>query len=369
MYIQEDQLHTVLSPKKGCQRGLEQYIVGQHNGDKQIYMGGKKPGFRFMNNPIYRVGKEGDPSPNEGYSSREQWQPKILTESALHSLYPPIDSGSVYLTEKPWDMRWYYQRDNIPNVQYAEDTIYDNATDMAAYNEIAERRRLGEKLNSWNNRGSVIYDEQNISSERAENDVYNNQRVFTDVSEDKLKGVALQSGTAPLIPTTPPVYSGVRTDVAASQPTPLPTDVVLPVAQHIPNVTSLNRHIRTMGRPQFKDGDPNPAVIPFIDEEKGGMDAPRRVENFMHPHTMNRKPSRYFEDGISPLGYPQPSEYATMGFNENEYNIYPKPLINLSLTREYYGGNDVDNTYYHSIIGFVILAILIGVIYMTVRKK
>src|SRR5579863_1302252 len=117
MFIQPHQLHEILSPKRGCQRGLEEYIVAQHRGDRQVYTGDEKPGYAFMNNPVYRVGKEGDPSPGT-WSSRTYPGPPPnlkLSDSALHLLYPTIDSGSVFLSEQPWSSKWYSNMTNISN--------------------------------------------------------------------------------------------------------------------------------------------------------------------------------------------------------------------------------------------------------------
>src|SRR5215469_14349076 len=118
MWIQLHQFHEVFSPKKACQRGLEEYITRQEIGDKQIYNPSYNEfnqSYLFFNNPIYRVGSEGDPAPG-GLSSRAFAPDLKPTESALHLLYPQIDSGSVHLPEKPWDMRWQSSRINIPNV-------------------------------------------------------------------------------------------------------------------------------------------------------------------------------------------------------------------------------------------------------------
>lgn len=173
MFIQEHQLHEILSPKKGCQRGLEEYIVEQHWGDKQVFQGGdnRRPSYMYFNNPIYRVGVEGDPAPN-GISSRTI--PRLdsipnlqLNESALHLLHPTIDSGSVFLSEKPWDSKWYYGRENIENVFGDEEAVERDREQTSVFNDFVERKRTSQQIKNWMNRSLPIYDQQRINDEES----------------------------------------------------------------------------------------------------------------------------------------------------------------------------------------------------------
>lgn len=173
MFIQEHQLHEILSPKKGCQRGLEEYIVDQHWGDKQVFQGGdnRRPAYMYFNNPIYRVGAEGDPAPGS-LSSRSipQLDSNLdikLTDSALHTLYPTIDSGSVFLSEKPWDTRWYYGRDNIKNVFGDTEVVEADKELTNNFDDFVERKRTSTQIKNWMNRELPVYDQQRINDEES----------------------------------------------------------------------------------------------------------------------------------------------------------------------------------------------------------
>src|SRR5437870_4962349 len=106
MFITARHLHEIMSPKKGCQRGLEEYISEQHFGDQQRPQEGK-PSYMYLNNPVYRVGTEGDPAPRAVSSRQDPYYTNLKpNESMVHSLYPEIDSGSVFLSEEPWNLQW-----------------------------------------------------------------------------------------------------------------------------------------------------------------------------------------------------------------------------------------------------------------------
>ena len=193
MFIQEHQLHKILSPKKGCQRGLEEYIVEQHWGDKQVFQGGdnRRPSYMYFNNPIYRVGVEGDPAPN-GISSRSIPQldsiPNLkMNESALHLLHPTIDSGSVFLSEKPWDSNWYYGRENIENVFGDEEAVDRDTEQTSVFNDFVERKRTSHQIKNWMDRSLPIYDQQRINDEESPNGV----RERTLPSTSDMRGIPM----------------------------------------------------------------------------------------------------------------------------------------------------------------------------------
>lgn len=179
MFIQLHQLPEIISPKKGCQRGLEEYIVDQHWGDKKIYHEGgvsqqdvnvNDPSYVYLNNPIYRVGKEGDPAPGS-LSSRSIYQigdnqeGLTETESALHLLYPTIDSGIQFAYQKPWDMHWYYSRTNIPNMLGTSEQVAESQNRTRVYDDSVERKRASHMISDWMNRPLPIYDQQRVADE------------------------------------------------------------------------------------------------------------------------------------------------------------------------------------------------------------
>lgn len=275
MFIQPDKLYEIMSPKKGCQRGLEEYIVGQHWGDKKLYHpGGDYSGsphnsnnphsYMYLNNPIYRVGKEGDPAPGS-LSSRSVYQlgdyePGFSeTESALHLLYPTIDSGSEYLYEKPWDMQWYYSRTNIPNQFGTPQEVSDSDLKMREYDDSVERKRASEKISDWMNRPLPIYDQDRINDE------------------------ALPDG------------------VRQIELGPIRHDNSIPIVGNSPGKTQV------MGKNNSN------------------------VENYTTNLTgYNTVPSA----GIGAYGYPRPNAYATMGESKHRYDLFPGFIPGVNV--EYY---------------------------------
>lgn len=166
MRILAHQFHEIASPKKTNQRGLEEYITSQEQGDKQIYTG-KKAAYAFLNNPVYRVGIEGDPAP-QGLSSRlstfgalnSQLKP---SESALHLLHPTIESGNVFITEKNWDSEWHPSRQNIENVMSSEQDVLLHKSKMNNYNESVSTQISIQNENDRKNRPVPVYDKDGIS--------------------------------------------------------------------------------------------------------------------------------------------------------------------------------------------------------------
>lgn len=262
MFIQEDKLYEIMSPKKGCQRGLEEYIVNQHWGDKKMYhpsgseaanqQNPNNPAsYMYLNNPIYRVGKEGDPAPGS-LSSRSIYQlgdhqPGFSeTESTLHLLYPTIDSGSEFLYQKPWDMQWYYSRTNIPNQIAGPDEVQTSYLDMRSYDDSVEKRRVSQKISDWMNRPLPIYDQDRINDE---------------VLPDGIRQIELNT---------------IRQDSS------------IPIVGNTPGKTQVT------GTGKY-------------------------IENYTNLTGYNTSPSA----GIGAYGYPKPNAYATMGEDKHRYNVFP----------------------------------------------
>jgi hypothetical protein len=173
MLVQPDQISSIASPKKGCQRGLEQHITGAHFGDKQLAKGGTAS-YMYFNNPIYRVGVEGDPAPG-GLSSRSTFiHPSIrdtitLNDSPINLLYPQIDEKDIFISAKPWDQNWAYQRDTIPSDISSEDA----------------RESYNESMHDYNNEDTLqkIHNSQYRISVR-ELPVYDRSRIYNDQEPD-----------------------------------------------------------------------------------------------------------------------------------------------------------------------------------------
>lgn len=180
MFIQNDQLHEILSPKLGCQRGLEEYIVNVHDGDKQKQhprgslnpaKNGYEHDYGYINNPVYRVGIEGDPGP-ESYSSRHLQEHLEVNESALHLLTNTIDSGSVLQGPIHWNQNWAYDRGDIPNITILQDSDDDikgkiiNQQELTQlYDEKVDLRYLDYQIDGINTRYLPIYDRAHISND------------------------------------------------------------------------------------------------------------------------------------------------------------------------------------------------------------
>lgn len=166
MRILAHQFHEIASPKKANQRGLEEYITSQEKGDKQIY-NSKKPAYAFINNPVYRVGLEGDPAP-QGLSSRlptfgaTNFSLKP-SESALHLLHPTIESGNVFITQKNWDSEWHPSRQNIENVMSSEQDVLLHKSKMNNYNESVATQISIQNEYDRKNRPVPLYDKNGIS--------------------------------------------------------------------------------------------------------------------------------------------------------------------------------------------------------------
>lgn len=125
-------------PKKACHRGLEEYIVDQHYGDQQRSENGTM--YMYLNNPVYRVGIEGDPAPNS-VSSRKDSDPDFSV-SSLHNVHPVIDSGSVFLSNVPWNKNWSYTRQDIPHLTASDEIIEEKRTRRLEFNEMVSSKGL-----------------------------------------------------------------------------------------------------------------------------------------------------------------------------------------------------------------------------------
>lgn len=168
MYIDDRQFEYIKSPKRGCQRGLEPYIVRQHLGDKTVVNQSGKPGYMFMNNPIYRIGKEGDPAPGS-ISSRTINNPNLklnLNQSTLHLLYPRIDSGSVLLDQENWDQRWWYNRENVtPAFSITGKSLVKDEIASENYDDFADNVQERWDQHERRVRFIPIYDQARINDE------------------------------------------------------------------------------------------------------------------------------------------------------------------------------------------------------------
>ncbi len=192
MYATKEQLKTIKVPKFDCQRGLERYIVDQHYGDKTNYSG--KTSYLYFNNPIYRVGKEGDPGSNPLLTSRSLQKDLKPNESALHTVHPTIDSGSVFLSERPWSQDWGYDREDMPNVIENDADVLKNESSIIDYNSHVQAR-----------------DEANILWDRRSRDlpVYDNSKIWNDEEPDNVHNHLDHDPTispAPYIPGSPNSY-------------------------------------------------------------------------------------------------------------------------------------------------------------------
>lgn len=306
MFIQPDKLYEIMSPKKGCQRGLEEYIVGQHWGDKKLYHKGGNYGnsphnpnnphsYIYLNNPIYRVGKEGDPAPGS-LSSRSiyqlgDYQPGFSeTESALHLLYPTIDSGSEYLYEKPWDMQWYYSRTNIPNQFGTAQEVENSFLDMRQYDDSVERKRVSNKISDWMNRPLPIYDQDRINDEDLPDGI-------RQIELDKIR----QDNSIPIVGNSP-------------------------------------------GKMQVT-GNGTPVL--------------GNIENYSNLTGYNTSPNA----GIGAYGYPKPNAYATMGESKHRYDVFPGFIPGVNV--EYYKNTSETS----SMIMWIGALLFMGMLFLIIRKK
>jgi hypothetical protein len=285
MFVQPHQFEHIAVPKKACQRGLEEYVVASHPGDKQT--SSEKTPYLYLNNPIYRVGPEGDPAP--GSLSSRQFQAILKpTQSQLHSLHPTIDSGTVFLPEVPWDNRWTYQRDNIPNNtgnshQYSPHQLnadaMDNTFQLDDYDWF-----VGKTLHDWDEKEKMtrylpIYDQAGI-----------NDKLVPD-------GVHVEPYYQPPM-FKPPPFSG----------------------NNLPPRTILTENF------QKEHGKMNV-------EKKGE----KKRENYINMRDRDSVRSKLRPNFN---GYPKPTNYATIGQTDDIYYVSPYPeLSNFSRT-----GGDIEKT-------------------------
>jgi hypothetical protein len=317
MFIQRHQLPEIMSPKKGCQRGLEEYIVDQHWGDKKLYhqgggthAHGTNPNadhsYMYFNNPIYRVGKEGDPAP-DGLSSRHIYQigdnreGLSETESALHLLYPTIDSGSEHMYEKPWDMDWYYSRTNIPNVFASPQQVAEVKDEMMAYDDSVERKRTSNIISDWMARPLPIYDQDRINDEALPDGV--RQIQLGDVRTDK---------PIPIVGNTPGKHQQI-------------------------GVIRSGAYVR---------------------------DSRTIIENYTPTNLTggtNTSPSA----GIGAYGYPKPYGYASVGASRHHYDVFPGYVPGVNV--EYYTNTGISDSSGNFM--WICAIIFIGILFFVIRKK
>lgn len=175
MYATDQQKQEIFIPKKACQRGLEGPIVATEYGDKQVYLG-YKPSYMYINNPIYRVGPEGQVTEN-AISSRminngTAVENLKFSDSALHLLYPTIDSGSVFLSEQPWNEYWDKNREGIPNTFVSQEKVEKHHLKTHEYNTVIDTKIAAREKEDQLNRYLPIYDSSTISNDEEPDGVH-----------------------------------------------------------------------------------------------------------------------------------------------------------------------------------------------------
>jgi len=133
MYPLPYQKFNIYQPK--LDRSLETEVVEVHLGDKQVYRGTNQQSYRYLNRPLPQTTRYDDKGrPNTG----------------LHLLYPTIDSGNVYLSERYWDNRWSPTRENISSTNNVE-TVKNHREAMFNYyllNESDNNKALQHRRNT-----------------------------------------------------------------------------------------------------------------------------------------------------------------------------------------------------------------------------
>jgi|SRR5579862_348398 len=310
MFVTEEQLKYIDVPKKNCQRGLEEYVVSSHPGDKQVTIS-KKPSYRYMNNPIYRVGVEGDPAP-QALSSRLFGPRRQQQESILHTLYPAIDSGSINIPDKAWDQRWYYGRGNIPNVLESQERVDIDKNKMESYNQAVTKKITDQMIDNQVNRYIPVYDESRINDLEVPDGMsvrsFGNDKFSSFIDED--------------IPNNPniPVLSPITT---------------------------------TFGEPKLA-----------VDKNRVDILGKPKIENYIDVRPMPKPVSSNINNKYGHYGYPQPSGYASMGDHKHKYEVFPKtPVL------EYFNNNKTNyNGWYFVGIITLFIIILLGVLYRKTKR-
>ncbi len=304
MFIPEKDFYKIFSPKKACQRGLEEYITNQVMGDKQVYTG-EKPAYLFMNNPVYRVGKEGDPAPMS-LSSRHSapWNDLKPTESPVHLLYPTIDSGSVSLDQKAWDMRWLPTRQDIPNVTASPEQVGQNNAKMNAYNQSVADRVALRDAQDRRDRLVPIYDLQGVADQHVPDGVH---EVQYSLPYQNTQGPIFQKPRV-----APPLASAVKQD-------------------GVINVRNGSVDTNNMGAP-FRPNTVKQGTLILGKTNKptsqNTVKSDGTNQDTIHSGIEGYTNVRLNDNGY--YGYPQPSSYASMGTSlppYGGYELFPKHLI------------------------------------------
>lgn len=312
MFVTEQQMQYIDVPKRNCQRGLEEYVVSSHPGDKQVTVS-KKGSYRYMNNPIYRVGNEGDPAP-QALSSRLFGLERQQHETTLHTLYPAIDSGSLNIPDKAWDQRWYYSRGNIPNVLESQQRVDIDKDKMESYNEAVAKKLTDQLIENQTNRYIPVYDESRISDSEVPDGMsvrsFGNNKFSSYIDED--------------VPNNPN--------------TPVLTPITTTFGE--PKLTVQRNRVDILGKPKIEN---------YIDVRP----TPKPVSS-----NINNKYGHY--------GYPQPSGYASMGEHKHKYEVFPKtPVL------EYFNQRNKKNYNGWYVIGIItiLIIILLAFLYKKNRKN
>lgn len=324
MLIQKEQLHQIMSPKKACQRGLEEYIVEQHFGDTAMIPDHKnnnivRGSFVYMNNPIYRVGAEGDPAPN-GHSSRHNADKNIkLDESALHILHPTIDSGSNYIPKTHMNMYWSSDRKNIPRVIGKEDHVEKDNVEMEEYNRAVENKRRYDEILEGLDR---------LKEYKASRELYFNSR---DGDWRREKPETLGNGDK--------LYSSQRYRYRVDK---------------IQEIETINSRIAALEAMLQRLSAP--AIPPYnkVEETKP------LVENFKNINN------------IAPYGHTQNSRYATVGTDKNNYNLQPNDVPGIDVEKfKVIGGQPLlleDASPHFWLISVIIIGVIAAILYSNISK-
>lgn len=109
MQLNYHHLRNVAQTKIAGERSLESSLLTVHQGDQQVFDGNGQ--YRYLHRPL----------------------PQTSEEQPLHVLHPTIDSGSVFLSEKPMGSEWHYTREDIPNVAHDVEDVKKYRKKSTAY--------------------------------------------------------------------------------------------------------------------------------------------------------------------------------------------------------------------------------------------
>lgn len=164
MYLKPYQISDISQVKPEGGRSLEVDIYNAHLNDRQTSNGNEQKFYTYLNRPLRKA-----------------------TDSAtggLHLLHPTIDSGSVFIDERPWsgDNRageksqfgpqgWNYTRQNIPNTLAPRDFIQDHNQKALDYSLQEEKDRYMDSIR-FQDRVHVVSALDRIMAEQESGAIY-----------------------------------------------------------------------------------------------------------------------------------------------------------------------------------------------------